>query len=394
MDKIKLGVIGTGAVVREIYQYLYYHSAYSHLLSIEAAADPNEKALAEFCDKYNIPKDRRFTGYEEMIQKVKLDCVQVNTPDRLHEKPSVFALNAGLDAVIPKPISDTIKSAHHIITAAKKNRRLLGIDFHKRDDPRLKEATARYQKGQYGQFQAAVWYMLDKLQVADPNHEPRFFASPDFAERESPISFLTVHMADVFIQIVNLKPVQVRASAWSQKLPSLKPIAVKGYDLCDVEVQFENGGIAHILTGWHLPNAAHSLTVQSARIICTEGMLDIGIDTPGYHELGSEGIIERNPLFRNFEADGLVSGYGISHPGRIYQKLWRNANGQLGKEEQARMMDPVQLGFWTTVVLEAADESLKRGRKSENGVTHGEGVDVKQLLQTQLGEEAKEYLGA
>jgi predicted dehydrogenase len=391
MDKIRLGVIGTGAVVREIYQYLYYHSSYSHLLSIEAAADPNEKALAEFCDKYHIPRERRFASYEDMLAKVKLDAVQVNTPDRLHEKPAVFALNAGLDVMIPKPISDTIKSAHNIIQAAKQNGKLLGVDFHKRDDPRIKEATARYQKGQYGQFQAAVWYMLDKLLVADPNHVPRFFASPDFAERESPISFLTVHMADAFIQIVNLKPVRVRAMAWSQKLPSLTPIAVKGYDLCDVEVLFENGGLVHILTGWHLPNTAHATTVQSARIICTEGMLDLNIDTPGYHELGSEGIQERNPLFRNFEADGSVSGYGVSHPGRIYQKFWRSLQGQLSKEERAQMMNPLPLGFWTTVVLEAADHSLKSGKRSDNGTIQGVEVGIGGLLESQIGAAAREY---
>ena len=40
MNKLRLGVIGTGSVVREIYQYLYFSSEYSHLLSIEAAADP------------------------------------------------------------------------------------------------------------------------------------------------------------------------------------------------------------------------------------------------------------------------------------------------------------------------------------------------------------------
>ena len=56
MDKIRLGVIGTGAVVREIYQYLFFHSSFSHLLSIEAAADPNEKALAEFCDRGELSR--------------------------------------------------------------------------------------------------------------------------------------------------------------------------------------------------------------------------------------------------------------------------------------------------------------------------------------------------
>ncbi len=40
MDQLRLGVIGTGSVVREIYQHLCFHSAYSPILSVEAAADP------------------------------------------------------------------------------------------------------------------------------------------------------------------------------------------------------------------------------------------------------------------------------------------------------------------------------------------------------------------
>ena len=95
MDKIRLGVIGTGSVVRDIYQHLYFSSEYSKLLSIEAAVDPNEQALNEFCDKYDIGPDRRFTDYDQMIDSMELDAVQV-TPDSLHEQPTVFALERGL----------------------------------------------------------------------------------------------------------------------------------------------------------------------------------------------------------------------------------------------------------------------------------------------------------
>ena len=302
------------------------------------------------------------------------------------------ALQAGLDAVIPKPLADTIVAAHRIIEAAKQSGRLIGVDFHKRDDPRIKEAAARYRSGQYGSLQLAVFHMLDKLMVADPNHQPRFFASPDFAEKNSPISFLTVHMADALMSIVGLKPVSVRAGAWSQKLPSLEPIPVDGYDLCDTEIRFEGGGAAHIVTGWHLPNAAHALTVQSARIICTEGVLDLGLDTPGYHELAAEGIQERNPLFRNFEADGTVTGYGMSRPGRIYQKLLRNRNNELSDAERDGLNDPVEQGFWTTVVLEAAELSLTNAPSGKDGAIVGGEVSIDQLLKDQLGEAAKAYV--
>lgn len=392
MDKIRIGVIGTGSVVREIYQHLFFASDYSHLLSIEAAADPNGPMLNEFCDKYGIPQDRRFSSYEQMIQSVKLDAAQVNTPDSLHEKPTIFALEAGLDVLIPKPLANTIRAAHNMVEKARQTGRLLGVDFHKRDDPRMKEAAARYQSGQYGTFQVAVWYMMNRLRNADPNFTPRFFSSADYAEKNSPISFLTVHMADAFMRIVNLRPTRVRAKGFSQKLPSLRPIAVKGYDLVDTEVTFENGGAAHIITGWHLPNAAHASCLQSSRIICTDGMIDLSLENPGYYELASEGIVQRNPLFRNFEPDGKVTGYGMSHPGRIYQRFLDNRNGRLNPEARREMMTPIALGFYATAIVEAAERSLKKGTRSENGVVNGMEMDLAELLRQELGDAAKDYL--
>ncbi|MGH7968611.1 MAG: Gfo/Idh/MocA family protein, partial [Limisphaerales bacterium] len=258
--KLRLGIIGAGSVVREIYQYLYFRSSYSNILEICAVADPNEEYRTWFGDLAGLPAERRFTNYEELLRNVQLDAVQVNTPDHLHCQPTLHALNAGLDVVLPKPAAATIKDAHLMLETAQKHRRFIGVDFHKREDPRLKEAQARMQSGRYGTFQAAVFYMLDKLAVADPNHSPRFFASPDFAEKNTPVSFLTVHMADALLHIVGLVPVHVRAIAYAHKLPQLKPIPVKGYDLVDTEILFENGAVAHILTGWALPNTAWATT--------------------------------------------------------------------------------------------------------------------------------------
>jgi hypothetical protein len=227
--------------------------------------------------------------------------------------------------------------------------------------------------------------MLDKLVVADPNHSPRFFASPNFAEKNTPVSFLTVHMADALMKIVNLIPVQVRATGYSQKLPSLKPIPVKGYDLVDTEIQFETGALAHIITGWALPNTAEAITVQSSRIICSDGLIDLGLDTPGLREVHAEGILEVNPLFRNFEKDKTVTGYGISSPGRLYQQILAMQNGKLSDAEREAASDPMTLGFYTTLVLEGAEKSLAEGRKLPGGATLGPPVDLRQLAVRQLG---------
>ncbi len=392
MSKLKLGVIGVGSVVREIYRHLYFDSRYAPMLDVQAVADSNPETLAGFCDQHEIPKARRFRDYREMVDKVGLDVVQVNTPDCFHRAPTVYALERGVDVLMPKPLAESIEDAHAMIATARQNDRLIVVDFHKRDDPRIREAASRYRGGVYGQFQSAVWYMLDRLEVADPNHEPRFFASPDFAEKNTPITFLTVHMVDAFIQIIREKPIGLRATAYSQKLPSLTPQPVNGYDLCDTEVVFESGGVAHIITGWHLPNSAHSITMQSSRIICTEGLIDLALDAPGCRETLADGITERNPLFRNVEPDGTVSGYAISHPGGLYEAIRRHRAGELSAAEYAKMMGALQLGYWATVVCEAAQLSLDRGRDNQAGVVRGAEIDVTALLEQTLGESPLQYI--
>ncbi len=391
--KLRLGIIGAGSVVREIYQHLYFHSHYSPLFEVCAVADPNEQYRNWFADLAGIPASRRFSDYKELLAKVKLDAVQVNTPDHLHCAPTVDALKAGLDVLVPKPTAATVKDAHAMIQAAKDSGCFLGIDFHKREDPRIKEAEARFQSGRYGTFQTAVFYMLDKLWVVDPNHSPRFFASPDFAEKNTPVSFLTVHMADALLKIVNLIPVQVRATGYAHKLPSLQPIPVKGYDLVDTEILFGTGAQAHVITGWALPNTAQSITVQSGRIICSEGLIDLGLDTPGLREVHAEGVLEVNPLFRNFGKDKTVTGYGMSSPGRLYQQILAKQNGKFSAAEREAVFHPMTLGFYTTLVLEGAEKSLAEGERLPGGATLGSAVDLRELTVHQLGARAAKAYG-
>jgi predicted dehydrogenase len=391
MDSLRLGVIGTGSVVREIYQYLYFRSDYSRNIRVEAICDTSSRALTEFGEQWKIPANRRYTDYRDMIRAGGLDAVAVNTPDSLHREPTLAALEAGIDVVLPKPTADKAADAHAILKAVRSTGRFLGVDFHKREDPVTKEARARLAEGAYGTLQTSVWYMLDRLLVSDPNHDPRFFSSPDFAEKNSPVSFLTSHMADTFMYITRRKPLEVTAVGYRQKLPSLTPIAVQGYDLVDTAVLFEGGALAHIITGWALPNTANCLTVQSARLLFSDGMLELWQDRYGYHEVTGKGIEDRNILFRNFEEGGLVSGFGMDSPGKIVRNILRFRSGAMGREERESLLSPFSLGFYTTLVCECAHASLERGSASEGGVVFGAKVDARAFLAERIGAEAGAY---
>ena len=55
---------------------------------------------------------------------------------------------------------------------------------------------------------------------------------------------------------------------------------------------------------------------------------------------------------------------------------------------------PMELGFYTTLVLEGAERSLAQGRKLDGGATIGEPIDLRGLVVEKLGAAAaKEYEG-
>ena len=167
---------------------------------------------------------------------------------------------------------------------------------------------------------------------------------------------------------------------------------MNGYDLVDTEIVFENGGTAHILTGWALPNSAWSTTVQSARLICSEGLIDLGLDTPGLREIVGDGLSEVNPLFRNFGPDGRVTGYGIDSPGRLYRQILARRSGLLSREDLDAALSPSSLGFYATLILEAAHRSLAGGEKMGSGSTVGSSIDLRTVLSEELGSAAGSYL--
>jgi hypothetical protein len=113
---------------------------------------------------------------------------------------------------------------------------------------------------------------------------------------------------------------------------------------------------------------------------------------PGLREIHADGIFEVNPLFKNFEKDRSVTGYGITSPGRLYQQILAHRNGQMTAAEREALMTPMALGFHTALALEAAEKSLADGQCLDTGATLGATINLHQLAVNELGAAAaKDY---
>ena len=80
-----------------------------------------------------------------------------------------------------------------------------------------------------------------------------------------------------------------------------------------------------------------------------------------------------------------MTGYGISNPGRLYQSILARRNGEMSENAET------PADFYSTVIVEAGERSLAKGKRIANGVTLGDAIDLNKFVRGQIGNAAREY---
>ncbi len=127
METLKTAVIGVG-MMGQNHARVYSELKNSELVGI---ADINLERARELSKKYGgFP----YKDYKEMLEKEKPDAVSVVVPTRLHAKIGCDVLEK-TNALIEKPIADSIENAQLLIDAARKNNRIMLVGQIERFNP-------------------------------------------------------------------------------------------------------------------------------------------------------------------------------------------------------------------------------------------------------------------
>lgn len=116
---MKLGVLGTGMIVKEFLPWL----AQSGPFKVEALCSTERSAplAAELCEKYDIP--RHTTNFSAMLQWV--DAVYIAVPNLLHTRYARIALEAGCSVIVEKPMAPTYTEAAELCALARRKKAFL-----------------------------------------------------------------------------------------------------------------------------------------------------------------------------------------------------------------------------------------------------------------------------
>ena len=146
MEKLKIGIIGTGGIARS------HAQAYLRMEDIElvAGADIVEGKARDFFDKLGLKNAKAFNSAKEMLESVKLDAVSVCSYNTAHAACAIEALKGGCHVLLEKPMTVTLDDAKAIVRAEKETGKIVTIGFQPRYDNRMKKIKEIVQSGILG----------------------------------------------------------------------------------------------------------------------------------------------------------------------------------------------------------------------------------------------------
>lgn len=160
MRKINVSVIGCGRV------------AESHLkvwrklknAQVVAVSDSNEKLAKQTAEAWKIRK--YYTSLTDLLANVDLDVVDICTPPHIHAELAVEAMKAGVNVLIEKPMTMTIKDAEKILECQKATGVKVGVIHNWLFDEPVIKANSIIEEAKLGEI-----YNI-KIEALNTNYDP------------------------------------------------------------------------------------------------------------------------------------------------------------------------------------------------------------------------------
>ena len=155
-DRVRLGLIGCGGRGRGVLGTFVK----TDRVEVPAVCDVWPERSAEAKAK-QAPNAAQFTDFRKMLESVKnLDAVLIATPDHWHAGTAIYALNAGKDVYVEKPLTLRIEEGPEIVKAARMNNRVCQVGMQQRSGKHYIQARDEIVKaGKLGKITLArTWW--------------------------------------------------------------------------------------------------------------------------------------------------------------------------------------------------------------------------------------------
>ena len=150
--KMRIAVAGADLIGRRHVELI----AASKDCELAGIADPSP-AAADLALAHNVPC---YPNYRALLEQVKPNGLVIASPNTLHLPMALDCAEAGVPALIEKPVTETVAAAQRLRAAVKRTRVPMLVGHHRRHNPIIKSARETVASGRLGQLTAVVGLWL------------------------------------------------------------------------------------------------------------------------------------------------------------------------------------------------------------------------------------------
>lgn len=258
--KVKVGIIGCGAIAEHLHIPDYASCGQAELV---AFCDVSKARAAAMAEKFS-PDAAVYSDYKQLLKNPEVEAVSVCMPNCFHGECSIAASRAGKHVMVEKPMATSLAEAQKMIAEAKKADKLLLVNQSMRNYPAHKKAREVIQSGMLG----TVLHVTGMCGHGGPEHwAPHakwFFKKKD--ARFGAMADLGVHKADAIRFITGKEVGEIQGY--------YKTVEKKRTDVEDNFVSsftFRDGGVGSLAASWTVQGGMTNYTI----IHCSKGTLEV-----------------------------------------------------------------------------------------------------------------------
>ncbi len=270
---MNVGVIGAGYWGKKVISEYLTLAKDDPQVRLSSVCDAQEQNL-QICNKiFEIPKERSFTNYKEVLERDDINAVHICTPNETHYPICKEALMAGKHVLLEKPMTLDPLQAFELMNLAEKEGRILNVGYIFRFNNALREARNLIKSEFFGN----LYYL--RLQWTD-------FIQP--TPQRDIIFDLGPHPIDVLNFLLGLWPSKVvcKAEAYTRE---------RHPEMAHATAQYYDKLLANVELSWLHPRKERSVSIIGSKRSAIVDCLDQNVEIFENHEKnGSKIDVQRN----------------------------------------------------------------------------------------------------
>lgn len=166
--KIRYAVVGAGWISQEAFMPSIAQTGNSEMTAIVSGNAEGASKLAKF---HGIPHVFSYEQYDEMLARGIVDAVYIALPNAMHADYTIRALQAGVHALVEKPLAVTVAECERMVAAAKAGGAKLMTAYRLHTEPGTLAAIDMIRNGEIGE--PRIFSSVFSFSMAPGNHRLR-----------------------------------------------------------------------------------------------------------------------------------------------------------------------------------------------------------------------------